>query len=31
MSNLETEDMVLSEDVMKAIGALHLEYSHPAP
>jgi len=31
MSNLETEDMVLSEDVMKAIEALHLEYSHPAP
>jgi len=31
MSNLKTEDMVLSEDVMKAIEALHLEYSHPAP
>ena len=31
MSNLETEDMVLSEDVMKAIEALHLKYSHPAP
>jgi len=30
-SNLETEDMTLSDDVLAAIEALHVEFSHPAP
>ncbi len=30
-SNLETEDMVLSDDVLQGIEAIHIEHSHPAP
>ncbi len=30
-SNLESEDMVLTDDVLEAIEALHVEYSHPGP
>ena len=30
-SNLKTEDMVLSDDVLEGIDALHVEYSHPSP
>jgi aryl-alcohol dehydrogenase-like predicted oxidoreductase len=30
-SNLKTEDMVLYDDVLEGIDALHVEYSHPSP
>ncbi|MDA1090526.1 MAG: NADP(H)-dependent aldo-keto reductase [Proteobacteria bacterium] len=30
-SNLETEGMVLSDEVLAGIEALHVEFSHPAP
>ncbi len=30
-SNLETEDMVLPDDVLQGIEAIHIVHSHPAP